>query len=206
MTALIMGGIKMNEEIKHKELKEEILQIKLEKSYIYQPELTPELDKSSKDKKKSIDQNFLNEVVLWKVNRYAKFSDDVIAGLNQLKRLNNETTDNELFKKVLAQLLSIKGVQLPMASTILRFTKPERFAIYDQRVGRLIEKENEVGSISDSLSETKKEEKINQTIEFYQDYLLTLKTICKELDIKFSEADRILYLADKKFNGKLEKY
>lgn len=204
MTELIMGGIEMNDTLNYDELKQQVKGIELERDYTYQDKLTPKLDYQSKNIELSIDQNFLNEVLLWKVNRYAEFPSDVIEALNELKHTNDPKLEEKLLKEVLKQLLAIKGVQLPMASTILRFTNPERFAIYDQRVGRIINELNTIGSISDLISEEKKIIKIEDTIKFYEKYLIKLRHISSKLGIPFPYSDRILYLADKKFKGKLK--
>lgn len=195
----------MSNEKNYSVLKQQVESIELERDYSYQEKLTAKLDYQSKNLELSIDQNFLNEVVLWKVNRYAEFNSDVIESLNELKNASDPILEKGLLKQVLKQLLEIKGVQLPMASTILRFTKPERFAIYDQRVGRFINEVNKNGSILDNLSEERKRAKIAETIKFYEKYLIKLREICIDLGIEFSDSDRILYLADKKFNGKLKK-
>ena len=69
----------------------------------FQEELTKKLDNYSSD----FDQNILNEIVLWKVNRYALFSDEVIKLLNSIKysstNINLDTTT-----KLLTHLLNIK--------------------------------------------------------------------------------------------------
>ncbi|NQX80419.1 MAG: hypothetical protein HRT66_00270 [Flavobacteriaceae bacterium] len=51
----------------------------------YQESLTKKLDCNSTD----FDQNTLNEIVLWKVNRYAEFDSQLISLINSVKR--NET-------------------------------------------------------------------------------------------------------------------
>ena len=53
--------------------------------YEYQKDLTAELDKLNAD----FNQDVINEIVLWKVNRYTKVSDEALSLLNKISR--NET-------------------------------------------------------------------------------------------------------------------
>ncbi|WP_299432988.1 hypothetical protein [uncultured Aquimarina sp.] len=59
-------------------------------NFEYQKELTSKLDNLEED----FDQNTLNEIVLWKVNRYAPFSNDIISLINSINpndtKLNKE--------------------------------------------------------------------------------------------------------------------
>src|SRR5690242_18411464 len=82
----------------------------------YQKELTNELDLIGND----FDQPIINEIVLWKVNRYAKINEDLLSELNRIKKTDVELNE-VLTRKILKGLLETKGIQLPMASTILRF-------------------------------------------------------------------------------------
>ena len=69
----------------------------------FQEELTKKLDRYDAD----FDQNILNEIVLWKVNRYALFNDETILLLNSVKH-SSTTLDLDITKKLLAHLLNTK--------------------------------------------------------------------------------------------------
>lgn len=99
-------------------------------------------------------------------------------------------------------MLGCSGVQLPMASTFLRFRNPRLFQIIDQHVYRLLTGK-ELSLPLSNLHSNK--EKICQ---FYFSYLEDLKRKCNELEIPFEKADRILYKADKRMNKgvKLKNY
>jgi len=160
----------------------------------YQEELTSKLDSYSND----FNQEIINEIVLWKVNRYAKLPDEVFILLNKINI--NEKVLTEEQKNIARKLLSIllsrktKGIQLPMASTILRFRNKNLFQIIDQRVYRFL-----YGK-SLSLKPYKTEQTIQDEINMYFEYLDILKKKCDKLSIPFSDSDRILYLADKHYN------
>lgn len=164
----------------------------------YQENLTRKLDSTSVD----FSQNSLNEIVLWKVNRYAEFGADLISQINSIK--SDETKiDITKTRLVLKGLLKTKGVQLAMASTILRFINPNIYQIIDQRVYRIIY-ENQELKLNTYLSE----KNLKGQIELYLQYLIDLRKACSDLDIPFHKSDRILFMADKRINKdfKLKNY
>lgn len=61
-----------------------------EEEYKYQDELTTELDSFVGD----FDQNLINKIVLWKINRYAKLDEETIKLLNGIL-----PTDKEIDKE-----------------------------------------------------------------------------------------------------------
>ena len=89
-----------------------------------------------------------------------------------------------------------------MASTFLRFKNPKLFQIIDQHVYRLLTG-NEL-SLPLSNSQSNKE----KICQCYFRYLEDLEKKCKEFEIPFEKADRILYKADKRINKdvKLKNY
>ena len=156
----------------------------------YQPDLTGILDLVNSE----FDQNSINEIVLWKVNRYVSLSPDSLKCLNSIDR-NSKSLDIEQTQKVLTFLLNTKGIQLPMASTILRFRNPHIYQIIDQRVFRLIYNGN-VLKIK-SVNSTKNNQ---EQILMYLDYLVDLRGVCEKFNIPFESSDRVLYMADKRVN------
>lgn len=190
---------KENSESHHKTIFDTDFKIlKEDSNFKYQPELTEKLDGIKSD----FNQNILNEIILWKVNRYANFEDETIKAINNINSdarvLNKEKTTS-----LLRLLLRTKGVKLAMASTILRFKNPEVYQIIDQRVYRIIYDGKEL-----NLSANLNDEKIDQQIELYFKYLADLKEVCLKFKIPFSKSDRILYMVDKRINKnkKLKNY
>jgi hypothetical protein len=156
-------------------------------SYNYQNELTAKLDGLDTD----FDQNIINEIVLWKVNRYAAIDNDTLNLLNQIKKTDKQLNP-ELTGAILLRLLGKeqKGVRLAMASTILRFKNPNIYQIIDQRVFRFLYGREL------KYSETN----INEQITIYLAYLQDLKTVCTQHNIDLTLADRIFYSMDKIYN------
>lgn len=153
--------------------------------YKFQPELTSILDEIDQD----FDQNIINQIVLWKVNRYSQLDESTLLLLNRINRhdliINIDHTE-----EILRHLLSTKGIQLAMASTILRFKNPNVYQIIDQRVYRFI-----YGEIMPKYFSS-----IDIQITLYMEYLEKLREVCKHKQIDFVLADRILYDLDKKYN------
>jgi thermostable 8-oxoguanine DNA glycosylase len=163
--------------------------------YNYNAELTKELDENNGD----FNRGTINTITLWKVNRYPYVSEDIITDLNKIK---DDTEYREEHEMLLMRLLNCKGLQLPMASTFLRFRNPRLFQIIDQRVYRLL-KGSEL-----SLPIYKSATNMKTICDIYFDYLEALKAKCNELEIPFEKSDRILYNADKRINKdvKLKNY
>ena len=103
--------------------------------YNYQSDLTSKLDKLDTD----FNQEIINEIVLWKVNRYAAVDNETLNLINQIKK-DDTQINPELTGAILLRLLSKeqKGFRLAMASTVLRFRNPKIYQIIDQRVFRFL--------------------------------------------------------------------
>ncbi len=158
--------------------------------YLYQSDLTTKLDRGIP----IFNQEVINEIVLWKVNRYANLGDNTLNLINEIES-NAINIDVELTRKVLKLLLQEKGIQLPMASTILRFKNKNIYQIIDQRVFRIIYADKKL-----KLKAYPSDKNLNSQIELYLQYLKDLTEICEKLKIPFEKSDRILYMADKRIN------
>jgi thermostable 8-oxoguanine DNA glycosylase len=159
--------------------------------YKYQEELTRKLDEIDSD----FNQDIINEIVLWKTNRFSWIDAKTMILINQIKKDDKEL-NLSLTKEILRNLLakSQKGFRLAMASTILRFKNPNIYQIIDQRVYRFIF--NEELNIS--------EDNVDKMIEVYFAYLEKLKEESNNHQIDFKMADRVFYSMDKKYNKGLK--
>lgn len=157
--------------------------------YSYQAELTKKLDEVKSD----FNQEIINEIVLWKVNRYSSISPETFRLINEIK--NTDTVlDKDLTRKILKSLLGSRGVRLALASTILRFKNSKIYQIIDQRVYRFITGQEFKYSIID----------IDGQIELYLNYLEILNEKCEKYQIDYEMSDRIIYQIDKKYNKDLK--
>lgn len=163
-------------------------------NFDYQDKLTKKLDKFSSN----LNQETINEIVLWKVNRYVELRQDTLLKLNAINK-TDKAFDEVAVRVLLKELLTTKGIKIAMASTILRYKNPNLFQIIDQRVYRILYGQKMKTTSSKNLEEN---------ISTYLKYLIDLREACKILQIPFDSSDRILYMADKRINGdiKLDNY
>src|ERR1039457_2182228 len=103
------------------------------RQYKYQPELTKRLDNLDAV---NLTPELLNEIVLWKVNRYVSLDEDQLRRTDALRKL--KPGEHEQARPILAELLDAHGVDLPMASTFLRFRNPPVFQIIDRHAYRAV--------------------------------------------------------------------
>jgi len=157
--------------------------------FTYQPNLTRKLDNLPDS---PFSQEIINEIVLWKVNRYAQIDDLVRSDLHTLRTL--KAGEHGKGKKVLLQLLECSGVDLPMASTILRFQNANVFQIIDSHAYRAV-----LGEAYPLYSASSTKRKIST----YFDYLDALHRLARSSTALFRDLDRILYIFDKEKNGTL---
>ena len=73
--------------------------VKSDKDFTYQNELTTKLDSNTN----LFNQDIINEIVLWKVNRYAKLDDETLLLINEIENDSTEL-DIEKTKDILKKL------------------------------------------------------------------------------------------------------
>ena len=155
--------------------------------YKYQPALTQALDQIDSD----FDQDIINKIVLWKVNRYAPIDIETMKVINRISK-NDTEIDSALLDDIFLRLLNKeqKGIRLPMLSAILRFKNPNVYQVIDQRAYRFVCGKELIYDLKD----------INMQICLYLDYLDKMKEACKLYNVEFKNADRVFYTMDKKYN------
>jgi hypothetical protein len=161
------------------------------KEYQYQPSLTAKLDDLHGV---VFSQSLINEIVLWKLDRYVSLDAVLVQRVESLHALLlGQYTQG---RSVLKALLVTHGVDLPMASTILRFRNPEVFQIIDRHAYRAI-----YGADYPLYPNSPGERKM----EVYFNYLDELVDFCEKRGLIFMTIDRLLYVFDKSKNGTLRK-
>jgi len=157
--------------------------------YHYQPKLTKNLDELNNAR---FNQELLNKIVLWKLNRYVALGPELFKELDSLTSL--ERGAHRKCSTILIKLLNNKGADLPMASTILRFRNPEVFQIIDRHAYRAVYgRKYPLYPMSS----------IRRKTEVYFDYLDKLLELSKNKNLEYRTLDRLLYQFDKQLNGKL---
>jgi thermostable 8-oxoguanine DNA glycosylase len=178
------------------------------KAMDYKNNLTEYLDKYSypsdpnlKEKIANLEDIFftqplINEIVLWKVNRYVSLNNEILIRLNNLKSLTQGRHQDA--QSILEDLLTVKGVDLPMASTFLRFRNPKVFQIIDKHAYRAVyDKKYPFNG--------KSQRSIDKKVDVYFDYLDKLIELCRERNLEFTSVDKLLYEFDIQINGQLPK-
>jgi hypothetical protein len=159
------------------------------KGYKYQPRLTPRLDALPDG---PFSQETVNEIVLWKVNRYVELPEHLRRSLCSLRAL--PARHHREAEAVLLSLLNCHGVDLAMASTFLRFQNATVFQIIDRRAYRTV-----FGERYRVYPATPPHRKVS----VYFKYLDSLHSLAQSRGVAFRELDRILYAFDKAHNGAL---
>ncbi len=162
--------------------------------YNYQRELTEKLDGYKGDM--NFSEGIINKIVLWKVNRYVSTNsnNDWLPVLNTFK--DDTTIEEDKLRNFLTIVLNqVRGVDIAMASTFLRFRNPDVYQIIDERTFRVVMRNG------NSRKKLKDYKNFDEKIDLYIDYLKKLRTVCESLQIKYQNSDRILYQFDKIKNG-----
>jgi hypothetical protein len=156
--------------------------------YRYQPKLTPRLDDLAGSE---FTQETVNEIVLWKVNRFVGIDGELLRRINDLREL--KPCEHQRAESLLVSLLKVHGIDVSMASTLLRFRNPAVFQIIDQHAFRALYGSN-----------FPKTTVVAMKIRCYFDYLDELVKLCNQKKLRFEMVDRVLYEFDRAKNGKLK--
>ena len=155
--------------------------------YDYNADLTEKLDQLDVE---DLDREKLYEIVLWKLNRFPVISEELIGQLKGLGALKNG--EHKKAEALLKDLLSCRGIALPMASTILRFSNPQVFQIIDDRAFRVLTDGS--GSYPAKPQPVTKGY-LERSCEIYFVYLDKLCEL-QGVYFPFEKLDRILYQMD----------
>lgn len=158
--------------------------------YRFQPDLTRRLDSLNAV---PFDQATINEMVLWKVNRYVRLKEPTLELLNGVAEVRRGA--HRQAAELLALLLDTRGVDLPMASTFLRFRNPRAFQIIDRHAYRAVYGRSYPLHGASTLERKR---------DVYFVYLDDLIDLAQAKDLEFERLDRILYMFDKSQNGPLK--
>jgi len=159
------------------------------RDYEFNPPLTATLDAIGD---KPFDQHLINEIVLWKVNRFAPIAVDLIVELNEVCSLRKE--EHRKAEKLLSKLLKQSGVDLPMASTLLRFRNKHVFQIIDRHAYRAL-----YGAKYPLYTTSNPAKKIDTYFKYIDDLI----SLAQAKKVDFSIIDRLLYVFDKQENKTL---
>lgn len=155
------------------------------------------------NKKLEDQQDIINMIILWKVNRQAELDVAVLKKLLQVHEIqfdslcNDKKTEGQV-KDLLSSLIQTKGIRLPIASTILHFYNPDTFPIIDQRAYRELYKKEAPRFTEQNSYEI--------YIKYIKDCYKYWEDNCECVGIEFSDVDKILYRLDKNENKPVRGY
>ncbi len=136
-----------------------------------------------------LDINDIRRIALWKLDRIVNIPDEVIEDLKKIAEEKFLDIKNNKTQEIIEKLLLCDGVGFPMASTILKFIRPDVFPIIDVRSYRAI---FGVKLYSSQYS-----------LEKYIKYIEEVYKIRDLLNVDLQLIDQQLYCFDKEFNGKI---
>ena len=135
----------------------------------------------------------LFEIVLWKLNRSVEIKEKDLKSLLESSGWESLTENLEKAKKLLKTLLNRKGIQLPMASTILHFFNECLFPIIDKRACYQLHNEGYAGYENFNLQSINKEILIDLYFKYINDCKTYVENMNEEEKIEFSDIDKYLY-------------
>lgn len=136
-------------------------------------------------------KDIINEIVLWKMSRRPQVTETMIDAIFELETIKTPTEAIESKKtaEVVEMLLHTKGMQLPMASTVLHFYYPNVYPIIDQRAYR------ELYGEEYPRTTLRVEKLVNLYIKYIGDCYTYQQNNCPE--IPYAKIDKVLYQIDK---------
>jgi hypothetical protein len=133
--------------------------------------------------------NDMRRIALWKLDRVLNIPDEIIEKLNKLASDKNLNHRDDISIKTINALVECEGVGFPMASSILKFIRPDIYPIIDVRAYRALK--------------GKKLYYSSYTLDLYLDYIDNLVQFSKLFKMPLKQIDEQLYEFDKKYNGKI---
>ena len=153
--------------------------------FSYNPKETKFL-KEDIENKKDITLCDIRRISLWKLDRVLEVSEDTISNLQQIAVKDDLTIKSELVSVTLNMLVNSNGIGYPMASSILKFIRPDIFPIIDVRAYRAVYGKKIYSS--------------QYTVKKYFDYVEKIYDISKSLNIELCKVDEQLYCFNKEYN------
>ncbi|CEN55522.1 hypothetical protein [Candidatus Methylopumilus turicensis] len=137
----------------------------------------------------SLGMDDIRRVALWKLNRVINIPEDLLKNLSKLATNKSLHFSDETSRSIISALIECDGVGFPMASSILKFIRPDIYPIIDVRAYRALNgKKISYGQYS---------------LNLYLDYIDEITKISTSLNIPLREVDEQLYCFDKTFNEKI---
>ena len=152
---------------------------------------------TGKDERENRD--IINSIVLWKINRQVDIGIELFIAIKTLNILpSNIKTNEKEIKKIVFDLLEVKGVKIAMASTILKMFYPDSFPIIDQRAYRELNGED----LPDYYGASANQRYADLYFQYILDCHVYNKSVCP--NINFDDIDKVLYQLDLEKGNKVK--
>jgi len=132
----------------------------------------------------------IRRFALWKLNRIVDVPDELLNRLRSIAKSSQLTARSPEAVQVINDLVACDGIGYPMASTFLKFIRPDVFPIIDVRAYRALKG---VCLRTDQYN-----------TELYLEYVDRIGEISERLKVPLSVVDEQLYCYDKEHNGRIK--
>ena len=92
-------------------------------------EMETSLLKNKMERKQTITMDDLRRISLWKLNRTLNVKSDTLEKLEMISMSNDMTIESKFIQDTIKELVNSDGIGFPMASSILKFIRPDLFPI-----------------------------------------------------------------------------
>lgn len=132
----------------------------------------------------------LRRVALWKLDRILSVPEPVLQRLRKLVGTSDLKVHSSESRIVILELVACQGVGFPMASTFLKFLRPDVFPIIDVRAYRAL-----FGRRLYPAS---------YNLDLYLEYAAKVEGVAKRTGLQLYEVDEQLYRFDQEVNGGID--
>ncbi len=140
-----------------------------------------------------VEINLLRRMSLWKLDRILDVPSETIRRLQVIATDPHLHTGAAEVRELIEELVECAGVGVPMASTILKFLRPDIFPIIDVRAYRAL--------YGKKLHW--RQGAVERNIDLYLAYALDVRRISKATGRPLRDIDEQLYCFDLKHNGRI---
>jgi hypothetical protein len=137
----------------------------------------------------NLNMDHIRRVALWKLNRVINIPDEILKELSKIAIDKDLKPRDKKSIDVIKELVKCEGIGFPMASTILKFIRPDIYPIIDIRAYRVL-----------FCRSSEKPTRIIYTLELYLNYIDKITEISIKQGIAFNAVDEQLYCFDKELN------
>lgn len=165
---------------------------RLDFQFVYNTEETAALNRLA-NRNASADLDLFRRIALWKLDRVLEIPKETISRLRALATAPDVQRDSAEVREILEELVECAGIGVPMASTILKFLRPDIFPIIDVRAYRAVYGKKLYW----------RPDSVKRNIDLYLSYASDVDHISNATGRPLREIDEQLYCFDLAHNGRI---